>query len=222
MSVSEDYEVTPESRPDVIEYNPTDINSEQWELRKKAYPQIRKETYFKFLVNSVKVGVHEKASKIWEKGSLYLNLQVNPTDTMGDSQQPTQFVRVTLPIPNPNIQGHTAPNTLWMGHQLLSALEPETYHPFPRWNAAQEGWETVDGDFVTDRDEVNSMRKAITGKVHKSLVEFYNNPSLLEGCIFFGYTKVDYKGDKEYVNVKPVSQDEAEAEGVEYEGFIEE
>lgn len=123
-----------------------------------------------------------------KSGNFMLFLTSAPLDAEGEVSKPTTTLRVMPPIANPAVKDHTAPNTKKACYILARALDPN-FPQYPR----KEGNTYVDAktsEAFSDVKAKNAAFKEVDRAVAKISSKWWNDPSTLEGEIFYALNVV--------------------------------
>jgi len=151
------------------------------------------EGWYRFVIDRAQTSVAESGTFQIVTNNAPLE---DPED--GDSRVgPSIRNSLTIPLANPEVEGHKAPNTLGICQSFFCALSKE--HPrFPRKDK-ESGLLLFRGEEI-EREEVAEKREEVVGLVHETLSNLWQDPEQLVDEAFFG--EVIHNGD--YANIKKV------------------
>lgn len=123
---------------------------------------------------------------------LMLKAKIAPIDGEGETGSPSVTNFVTLPLVNPNVEGHQAPNTFGIVHSYLLATDTQgEFKRFPR-SIGNDEFETADGDVVS-RGVALELKQEATKATFEGMKRLWADPALGVGAEL--YMKVGIKGD---------------------------
>jgi hypothetical protein len=165
--------------PDELDYTNADVD------RDLAKPRLRANTWYRGKVTSAR-------PRVWGKGSIYLQMTVNPLDVDGKTRGPSAQYKLTLPFANPKKSGHTAPNTIGFCHNFLNATYPTKFPTFPTRN--KDGtYSTADGQIVSQQ-QADAIKREITVSIRDAMKTYYRDPtSLIDEVFYFQVSDNDYR-----------------------------
>ena len=163
------------SVPTQISYTDSDINT-------AASRRVLRPGGYAFVVTSV-----DRAET--KKGHMMLKCTVAPLKdpSNGDSTaSPTARHNLFVPIKNPTVEDHEAPNTLGLCHSFLRAIEWDgesgTIPPYPRFDGAAKTW-SLDGEDI-DEKEAKTARHDAAAATIAAMVDIWNGPDTLKRYAF--------------------------------------
>lgn len=180
-------------------------------------PELQKPTSVKFSQDAVKQLaakdqtqggwyrwiVTEAETKLAGTGSYMIVTKQSPLEDPDDPN--SLFKRVTvrnniiLPMANPDVDGHEAPNTVGICHSFLMAIYPDEINDYPRWkdNALRYQGKEI------EKVEEEQYREEVTAQVIAKLEELWSDPSPLVDEVF--YAEAFQNGD--FTNLKATRQE---------------
>jgi hypothetical protein len=174
-----------------------DISYGEDKIRKAAKkPQVPFGVH-RFIVLEASSGVAQNG-KI--AGCLQLKLRVAALQNVKDPEsgiRPHMFENVTLPLDNPSVDGHCAPEwTSGIASQALHALYDEA--ELPRMPTRVDGQLIYNGEEI-ERDQEDEYREDCMSKLFEKCKELFGDPSDLRDRTFIGEVGLDKTG--QFVNI---------------------
>jgi len=170
--------------PETINWSEDDV------AKALSFPKLR-EGWMEFVVQGAKTAVTKR-------GHLSIILTVAPVDLEGQAKSPSIRHQLTLPLTNPEVEGHTAPRTFGFVQSYLVATNPDTFGRFPK-SVGNGIFLGVDGQEM-DLDEYKIVKEAMTKKVLDEIKGRWANLNAFEGETFYGL--VEANGDQgQYRNI---------------------
>ena len=175
---------------------------------------LRADTWYKFIVQKAD-------STSWGTGSLVTKLVVAPLDEDNDVVPGLSvWHNITIPLANPNVKDHTAPNTFGFAQQYLIAIEADGCVRFPK-RQSDGTYLDADGETVYDGEQMEARCREIRRTVRDTIKAMYANSDEHVRHTFFGLTKkTTYKG-KDRIELARLVAEVPEGVEVEYEDFTE-
>lgn len=147
--------------------------------------------------------VTDAETKLAGTGSFMIVTKQSPLE---DPEDPNSIFKrvvirnnIILPMANPDVADHEAPNTIGICHSFLHALYPDEINDYPRWkdNCLQYNGEEI------EKAEEEQYREEVTAQTLAKLEELWKDPSpLIDECF---YAEAFQNGD--FTNLKKISAD---------------
>lgn len=196
--------------PDTISYNETDLDRPREEYRETGTTMI-----FKGVIAKAEKTVSvNKKNPSKSSYNFQLALVLRAVDSSDTVKGPELRYWVDIPVANPTKTGHKPFSSakqrdmqFLRARELIRALEgSEALPQFPQKRDGQPGvyFDPATGENLTKMQHA-ALVKTIDGKTVAKLVEWYNNPSTLQGGVLYFGTKK--KEGSPYVNVHYVRND---------------
>lgn len=168
----------------------SDIKLTAEDIAKKAARLSLNLGWYQFLVTQAE-------SKIAKSGSLMIELRCAPLKEVNDQNSKVMNLslrnNIVLPVSNPDLPEHLAPNTTGIVVSALVAMEIKGIVDYPR---------TIDGQLmykgeVIEKAEQDDARVEVTQLALDKILALYDDPSELVDCAFYaqviekdGYTNI--------------------------------
>ena len=183
---------------------PTKISYTDADVRRASADPMLSEGWYPLVI----VGAKRTVSK---KGNLTILTRMraltDPEDP-SSAKGPTVFNRVTLPVTNPDIEGHVAPNTNYFAGSFLLAVysDPSDAEYIPGYPAQVDG-EWMHGASEIDVSEIGECKSATNTALFQRYIDLWNGDmERLDGYRVYGEIVHNQGGDgRTYQNVGAVS-----------------
>lgn len=173
--------------PSELKINPRDV-------KRLSKRRTLKPGWYAFLTGGSKRDASPK------KGTLAIQQILFPLkDPKDPKSKSTPTIRngIWMPFPNPEVEGHKAPNTVGLCHSIFLAFEPDSLPSYP---SKIDGVLTYQGEEIEPSEE-EAAREEVTEATMQKCLELWENPSLVDNMIIFGEV-FDNNG---FANVRNIS-----------------
>src|SRR5687768_10030593 len=177
--------MTQNACPSKISYTEDDVSRD---VQKKRYTP----GWYQLLCTTNNPKVSQKTSSLMFQQNWVPLKEENDAESKG-GQAIGNFL--TLPFANPDVAGHTAPNTVNICHALLRAVGGELADGIPDYPRKVDGTLYFEDEEIAKEDE-EEARKKVARATRDRIIELYDDPSQLEGYTAYGYVTIDGEYNK--------------------------
>jgi hypothetical protein len=197
---------------------PAEINFTDADVKRAgSRPQLRVGIWAKFTVR----GPATKSISSGQKnpGSYVLSLNCAPTDAEGEPRSPTIRHNLYLPIVNPQVEGHFAPDTLGLCHQYLLAIGAKGITRYPRYDRNANGWVNQATGEVITKEQAETIKTGLDRAVMTEMKRRWADPDAFANDQFFAKVILDKKQQK-YRNLDGITAEVPAGEELTTDSFV--
>lgn len=176
-------------------FDPAKVSYTKADIQKSATQAQLSPGWYTFVVDGCKIDANDR-------GDIVAAMRCSPVDPSdGETRlKPGAYLRVTLPLNNGEVDGHTAPE--WaasIAHQFLHAAFADQIPQVPRKDQSTGKWMYA-GDEI-EAEDVQASKEEVFEHVFETCARWAADPNLTKDYTFVGKIVHDEKG---YVNIKSI------------------